>query len=684
MTWTWDNYTGAMPAKTSQALEQLIGFTALRQAQAWRLVGSVGRGARRVAVPLFDETGVIRTAVLVDPAGRADPPAMRLAGEDTGHTDGSPVWACSVPSSPDYPAVQGALEAASGADLNVTTGALHVLLFVGDARRGPAIGLTGEASFRRLVDLLAAQPVWRRPTRIVHWFADDVFPDLLEDLRKLGLLTERMLTPEEQEREATEQAVSQGEMYVLYSGKVAVWSGSDAAGRGGRWREAAKGAATNILCERGWTARSARRALERLPSAVDFYFDPRTTSRAIDVRGERYLNEYYGMPGRAETGPWGTIYRLLLHLVDYDQEGLEYFLDWLAAPLQSLHGGKGSMRTLSAIVLHGVQGTGKGWLTEILRVLYGDYLLVIGQGNLEDAFDPAKMTKLLFLVANEVTSVTNRDESTMNRLKAWVTEEYIPIRRMHAAADEARVHFNLLFTSNADRPVRMEASDRRYTVFVQDRKLPPDLIAALKREKEVDGWRQARALLAALLSRSVTREFWTPYDNTARQSLMDSSLDSPIVFARQVRDIGFPVLAQQWILEHKARLRRANGDDYSEAKPWAESENGLFVHLGVLSEVYRLWCRTHGYQIVKGSGVLKKALLESIPDTRERHGRIAGFGLNRGLEGLPRDEKDKRSLVIVEPAPGRPAPSTPSAPPATRAEDDYDWFGIGKPAGGAS
>lgn len=682
MTWSWESYTGQMPAKTSQALEQVIGFTALRQAQAWGIVGSVGRGTRRAAVPLVDETGIVRTAILIDPAGRAEPPVMRLSDEETGHIDGSPVWAVSLPTTEDFPAVIGAIEAAAGKDLNITTGAFHVLAFVGPANtRGPAIGITSRQSFERLAQILETQPVWRRPARIIHWFPESDFPDVLDGIRRLGMLTERLLTPEEQEREAQEKAVSQGEMYVLYSGKVAVWSGGDANGTGGRWREAAKGAATNILCERGWTSKSAKRAMDRLPAAVDFCFEPRSTARALDVRGERHLNEFYGMPARPETGAWGTIYRLLLHLVDYDQEGLEYLLDWIAAPLQSLHAGRGSMRALSAVILHGVQGTGKGWLTEILRVIYGDYLLVIGQGNLEDAFDPAKMTKLLFLIANEVTSASNRDESTMNRLKAWVTEDHVPVRRMHAAADEARVHFNMLFTSNAERPVRLESSDRRYTVFVQDRKLPPDLIVALKREKDDFKWRQARAFLAALLTRTVTREFWTPYDNNARQSLMDSSMDSTIVFARQIRDIGFPTMAQQWVLEYKAKLRRANGEDYSNPKPWTDSENGLFVHLSTLSETYKMWCRTHGYGIVKVSGAVKNAILETIPETKERHGRIQGFGLNRGIEGIPRDERDPRSLVLVEPSPSKPAAGTPSDAPAVAARDDYDWFGVKKPIG---
>lgn len=674
--WSWDSYLGTMPAKTSQELEAVIGFTALRQAQAWKLVGSVGKGSRRVAVPLVDESGAVRSAVLVDPTGRAEPSSMRVADADTGHKDNVPLWASSVPGTHEYTAIAAAIESAAGKDLNVTSGALHVLAFVGDAKRGPAIGITGRASFERLAQILEALPTWRRPARLLHWFADDVFPEILEAVRQLGMLTERMLTPEERDQEATNRAISQGEMYVLYSGRVAVWSGAQN-GQGGRWREAAKGSAQNILVERGWTAKSAMKALGRLPSAVDFYFDPRTTARAIDVSGERYLNEFYGMTARPETGPWGTIYRLLLHLVDYDTEGVEYFLDWLAAPLQSLYSGKGSMRTLSAVVLHGVQGTGKGWLTEILRVLYGDYMLVIGQNNLEDAFDPAKMTKLLFLVANEVTSVSNRDEATMNRLKAWVTEEHIPIRRMHAAGDEARVHFNMLFTSNADRPVRLEASDRRYSVWVQDRKLPPDLIDALKREKETDNWRQARAFLAALLSRAITRQFWKPYENTARTGLMESSLDSTVVFARQLRDVGFPTVARDWCLDYKAKLRRADGEQYvPDPKPWTESPRGLFVHLGVLSEVYRMWCRTHGYMVVKGSGVLKKAIVDTIPDTCERHGRITEWGLNRGIDGLPKDEHDKRSLALLEPSAAAKPTSMASEPAPVAAKDDFEWFPV--------
>lgn len=665
--WSWQSYLGTMPAATSKALEDVIGFTAMRQAQAWGLVGSVGKGPRRVLVPLFDEAGTVRSAQLVDPKGQAEPPSMRIADDDTGLDGRTPVWACSVPSSPERPALAEALEqAATHGDLNVTLGPLHALLFVGE-KRGPCIGITGRPSFERLVGILSETPTWRRPQRLLHWFgeSDTGYADLIDEVRKLGLLTERLLTPEEREREATDKAIAQGEMYVLYNGRVGVWSGAKDGG-GGRWRECAKGTASNVLVERGWTAKAAAKAIARVPAAIDFAFHPSTTARVVEVRGERYLNEFYGMPLRPETGPWGTIYRLLLHLVDYDQSGLEYLLDWLAAPLQSLHAGRGAMRTLSAVVLHGVQGTGKGFLTEILREVYGDYLLTIGQGNLEDAFEPAKMTKLLFLVANEVTSTTNRDEATMNRLKAWVTEDYIPIRRMMQAGDEARVHFNMLFTSNADRPVRLEPSDRRYSVWIQDHKLPASIIDELQREKAT-GWPQARRFLAALLHRTVTRKFWLPYDNTARTGLMESSLDSTVVFARQIRDCGFVAMARDWILQERAKLRRAHGEFFDDPTAFIETPAGLFVHLATLSEVYRLWCRVHGYQIVKGSGVLKKGILETIPRTEERHGRIAGFGQQRGIDGLPRDEKDPRSLQLSsKPAPQAPPP--PSPPPGARQE----------------
>lgn len=648
----WDVYRGKLTAAAQRQLADKVGDDVVAAGIESGLIGGVMKGSRRVALPLWVAGGTVGTVLLLDPSGRIEPPAARISNAEAGLADGAPVWLSSVPGG-----VEAAFEAASGFDLHLTTDTWHALSYVGKAKtKGVCVSISGIGAMDVLVKMICEQAPWSRPARILHWFAQELFPGQLAALAREGVMIERRMTAEETQARADEENAARQDMFVTYSGRIAVL------GRDGLWREAAKGVAVNMLVERGFTPKAAKKGVDALPIAIDYRFDPSDRSRVIRTEGGSYLNEYRGMPITPESGKWTTVWRLIDHLVGNDPAGRDYFLDWLAKPLQSLYAGRGSLRTLSAIVLHGVQGTGKGWLTEILRVLYSDYMLTIGQQNLDDAFEPDRMRKLLFLVANEVSSATERSTTTLNRLKAWITEDKIPIRRMHAAADECDAHFNMLFTSNAERPVHLEGSDRRYSVFIQNKPLPPDVIAELQADKAA-GWPQARYFLDHLLTRKVLREFWRPYDNKARTALMQ--IDSIQVFAEQLRDNGIKSMATDWTLERKAKLRRAEGDGHHAPCAWSGTGPLVFVPTKVLSEVYRLWCSSYGHREVKTAGAVVSGVLMHVPGTMEanrKHDSVQA----RGVYGVP-----------LEPAPVRLSDSveTAQAMAAGPKTDLDDWFG---------
>ena len=210
--------------------------------------------------------------------------------------------------------------------------------------------------------------------------------------------------------------------------------------------------------------------------------------------------------------------------------------------------------------------------------------------------------------------------------------------------------------------MNLKDSDRRYSVWIQSRPLPPDVIAELQADKAL-GWPQVRYFLDSLLSRRILREFWRPYDNKARMMLM--SIDSPQMFAEQIRDNGIRAMSSDWVLDRKSKLRRAEGDGAHNPVVWVGGgpEGVCFVPTKILSEMYRLWCSSYGHREVKVAGAVVSALLQHIPGTKEMLKRHDN-NVARGIGGLP-----------LEMAPVRLSDSVEVLQTPAPADDTEDWFG---------
>ncbi len=153
---------------------------------------------------------------------------------------------------------------------------------------------------------------------------------------------------------------------------------------------------------------------------------------------------------------------------------------WLAYPIQ--HPGAKMKTTL---VVHGPQGTGKNMFFEAYMAIYGRYGRVIDQAAIEDKFNDWASRKL-FLIADEVVA---RSElfHIKNKLKAFITGEWIRINPKNMAAYEERNHVNIVFLSNEHKPAALEKDDRRHAVIWTPPKLSPDFYAAVRAEIENGG-----------------------------------------------------------------------------------------------------------------------------------------------------------------------------------------------------
>jgi hypothetical protein len=168
------------------------------------------------------------------------------------------------------------------------------------------------------------------------------------------------------------------------------------------------------------------------------------------------------------------------HEGDNGQLLFDWIIRWLAYPIQ-YPGAK--MKT--AVVVHGPQGTGKSLIFESILVIYGKYGRIIGQDAIEDKFNDWA-SKKLFLIADEVVARSDLYH-VKNKLKSFITGDWIRINPKNLNAYDERNHVNMIFLSNERMPVVLEEDDRRHAVIWTPEKLSADFYQAVAKERSNGG-----------------------------------------------------------------------------------------------------------------------------------------------------------------------------------------------------
>lgn len=148
---------------------------------------------------------------------------------------------------------------------------------------------------------------------------------------------------------------------------------------------------------------------------------------------------------------------LLDHLFRADPVMRVWAEHWIAFPIQ--HPGS---KLMTALVLHGVQGSGKTLLLEVLRLIYGEAnSYTIGNSELGSRFNGWAAQKQL-ICAEEVSGADRRHDA--NRIKALITGSNISIEEKYVPAYELPNRANFIFASNSKLPLFMSEDDRRFAV----------------------------------------------------------------------------------------------------------------------------------------------------------------------------------------------------------------------------
>ena len=222
-----------------------------------------------------------------------------------------------------------------------------------------------------------------------------------------------------------------------------------------------------------------------------------------------------------------TIYKVMAHAVGNDGISLERFLNWLACIVQFRD------KCGTAWILHGTEGTGKGLLFHnILTPLLGQENTTMKRmEELESDFNGYMENNLLVFIDEMETGRSLYHSKIASKLKNFITEPYVSIRRMYQAAFDARSYVNLVFISNKGGAVHVPPEDRRFNVGeFQTEKLPMTAAEVAQLAVELDDF--YAFLMHYKADRDLAR---TPLINKARDKVINistSALDGVLAAVR--------------------------------------------------------------------------------------------------------------------------------------------------------
>lgn len=436
----------------------------------------------------------------------------------------------------------------------------------------------------------------------------------------------------------------------------------DQNGKHPRWFEKVGGIWTDTMSDAGFThqlkhAGLTKKAVENFKNACRGFKKQAavwdSTEDLVTRNNIVILNTYREPALPPASGKWDDIELVIRNLTTQNALAYEYVLDWLAVAYQSirlgipltngLRGPKGPFKLGTALVfISSEHGSGKGTLGAILEVLYGEaYAVSVTQQNIDGKFN-AMMADKLLLIANEVTSNTNKNMETANKLKTWITDSTIICERKGIDAGTLPNTFNMIFTSNDEAPVIIEPGDRRYSVF-KSTKLDPAVGARV--HDDLTGSRdQVYSFAAFLLARKTNIGYGQRFGTDERTLMQTSAMPPAAQFVAALKADGLLTTARNW-------LSAARGDEVRELT--VQTGNDVYVVADDLLKVYKDWCSLRGYK--HPGKTVEREIFKAFPKIfhgRKRAGGRAQFmAWSTGKDGIPLDPPDDVSTTPPSPPP---------------------------------
>lgn len=161
-------------------------------------------------------------------------------------------------------------------------------------------------------------------------------------------------------------------------------------------------------------------------------------------------------------------------------ENHEWLLQWLAYPLQH----QGAKLFTAALLWSVEQGTGKTFIGDVMRDIYGENANVITSVDLhDDSFVWARNKQ--FILGEEVVQTRSRADAGI--MKFLITGSDIPVNEKYVPHYTVPNRCNFMLTSNQPDAIFMDRGDRRFFVGKLDKERPIAFWNALDKWRRNDG-----------------------------------------------------------------------------------------------------------------------------------------------------------------------------------------------------
>jgi hypothetical protein len=183
-------------------------------------------------------------------------------------------------------------------------------------------------------------------------------------------------------------------------------------------------------------------------------FDPSGAPTA-----EGTLNLWQGFAIQPRPGSWE---RLRVHIRDViccgNRDQYEYLIRWLARLVQ-----RPAEQGEVAIVMRGVEGTGKGTLARAMKRILGQHALAISNSKHLTGNFNAHLRDCVFLFADEAFFAGDRQH--VGVLKSIITEPYLTVEGKYQNAVQTPNFLHLMMASNEEWVVPASLEARRFLVL---------------------------------------------------------------------------------------------------------------------------------------------------------------------------------------------------------------------------
>lgn len=189
---------------------------------------------------------------------------------------------------------------------------------------------------------------------------------------------------------------------------------------------------------------------------------------------KKKINLYQMTPymrnARKATKPPAFIHSIVMHVFNEDKDVVEHFYNWLAVVCQK------RIKTMTAWVLSGTEGTGKGLLFHrVLTPLLGaNYCRMMQLRTFEKEFNGFIESSLLIMInESEISAVDRNRSQVMAAIKELITDPIITVRRLYTDHYRVENASNFIIASNKFDGIEVASGDRRFNVAPrQEVKLP--------------------------------------------------------------------------------------------------------------------------------------------------------------------------------------------------------------------